>query len=61
LERRCRKKSVPGLITTKTLQTDPSISTGNIMSGLSGGLNDEWTSVSSKSKTNVFLPEEWGF
>lgn len=33
----------------------PSISTGKTISGYSGGLNEEWTKVSSKSKTKVFL------
>ena len=49
----------PGLTKMKMLQIEPSISTGRTISGLSTGLNEEWTRVSSRSKTKVFLPMSW--
>lgn len=48
-------------MSTYTLHILPSISTGRIISGLAGGLKLLWTNVSSKSKTNVFLPLAHGF
>ena len=56
-----KKNSVPGRISTNTLQTFPSISTGRIISGLEEVLKLEWTKVSSKSNTKVFFPYCWGF
>jgi hypothetical protein len=50
----------PGLTRTKTLNFLPSISTGRTILGSLGGLNEECTSVSSRSRTRVFLPYDLG-
>lgn len=50
-----RKASTPGLTSTYTSHFLSSISIERTISGESGGLKEECTNVSSKSRTKVFL------
>lgn len=50
----------PGRTKTYTLKRLPSISTGSTILGSGGGLKEEWTRVSSRSKIRHFLPLDRG-